>query len=143
MKNEYNTDEHSLNRIYKKVTFSSVSLDRPTGTSKEQTILDFITRARKIAKENNIVGYDIMPDYDEGDCDNLPDFELCAEGYRLETDEEYKNRLKWNLSHLKTGYENWRSKQSYYNDNTPNGYQSKYDQLLDIIGQIENKEDCH
>ena len=109
-----NTNITSLERIYTFDIFERYYFNQDHPERNTLEIPGFISNAAITAQDKKYVNWKIEPAYDEGDYDNCSSMGLVAEGYRLETDEEYSRRISSNLTRKKIAYDNWKRMKEFY-----------------------------
>jgi len=116
MKTDPEKNRGSLERIKVHVTFAAFTFDPPSSKVSQMGRLKmFLSELAVVGGANGIdEGWDIRPDFDDGDDCRCEDCEgtspkqyIHAYGWRWETDGEYKERLETNLFYKKQAYDNW------------------------------------
>lgn len=89
-KKEYDTNPTSLNRIYVRTHISTVYFDYKT----PDEVIDMMERVKRISAEKKCEDVQVYSDSEDNyDGEGNSRTYIGAQGYRLETDKEYKDRL--------------------------------------------------
>lgn len=92
---EKNTNIYEVERCWVHKSISTLWFndnDQDTENSIDATIL-FLEQSKKAVKESGYENVVVVPSQEEGDENNLSNSYIIVMGWRLETDNEYKNRL--------------------------------------------------
>jgi hypothetical protein len=134
MKEKYNMDESSEERIYKRDMFLMFHFNKDNPAKNKQDLLNFIEVA-SIKAEDTYVDWAIYPAHEDPcSCEERStSYQLYAEGIRLETDEEYRLRLSWRIRQLKQVREHWEKKKKYFDSDGDSAKIQRYEDIIKTL----------
>ena len=134
---EHNTDDLSPERIWlrKEVALFWFDSNNSKKTNTIEETIAFLHEAAAKAKEEGFVDVVVTPSYEDGGEDTLGNSYIYVEGLRLETNDEYKRRLEWNLSRIKVARDSWEQRKTYYE---ANGDIQREQELRDALLMIKD-----
>ena len=108
---EYNTNPTSLDRIYVRTHISTIYFSYKT----PDEIIDIMERIKRISEEKKYKDVQIYSDSEDNfDGEGHRRTYIGAQGYRLETDKEYKSRLSSILATLEKSKRDWESRKEFF-----------------------------
>lgn len=131
MKKEYNTDEGSLERIYKRKYFKTIYINDIT----PDEVIARMEEIKKLAESEKYERVVVYADVEETD-DRGPFSYIRASGMILESDEEYRERLKRMVLILERNKQLWKDKSDFYNGTGEGCWADKVKKYKDIIDKI-------
>lgn len=131
MKKVYNTDETSLERIWKIKYIKTFYFDSKT----PDEIIEMMEEVKEISRDNGYTDVVIFADVEQS-YDGHDRGYIGAKAMVLETDAEYKDRLKRMVLVLEKHKKLWEEKSDFYNGTGKDCWSDKMSQYNEAIKKI-------
>lgn len=132
MSNKYDSNEFSLDKIYRKRYLKSCHFNDLTPDDLIKKVKEIKETVKKHKYENVKISVDAY-EYDEGNVGAA----IVVCGYSMETDEEYKTRLTVNLRIIEKSKKSWEDKADYFTGTGEGTWQDLVNKYTTVINKLK------